>query len=650
MMRIRLDIQSISAVTSQSSKERVDAYSNFMTTLAGVDERLANVEAMLRAQTEQVKRSQFLQVGLSYRMPPARRKLSSTMSKSFLGATSAEGVGIRMTPRSLLCKPGCACKCHVRVKASTPAVLNRLLGQLFIGYSGLPALGPECNIDSCQKLRSTHLSLEYWFPMEFLTSKIIRLQIGYQPTTGTLLQLDTLRRVPDTAQCVNYALSGNIEGLKYLFYRGLASPRDVSSTRGYSLLRWAIYGKQYKTGRFLLHAGADPDYRPISANDNSPRNKACHFLLEGGLPDADAEALQALTLGGHFEDFVDSSNFTQVHRIVLGLSLNNLEERLLRHPEEINAVDAMGRTPLAWAAARGDSRVVIALLQHGADPNIIDVQLSGPVSNAAARGHTICVRLLLEAGADPDDTLPPGVKKGSPLNVAARGATDVVLLKSLLDFGANPDSCGVDGITALIHAARIDNSSFAVLLLESGADVNVVSTSGSTPLTTAVTHNSHNVLRLIIERWHEYTDCPRLKSQSLLHIVAQYADVETLNILANSDHLRMSYDRHYALADFKDLLDKRPDISQDILSAFNELLNIINYMPDPRQGVEGLMEGGFFSCPPSRANSDLENHEQFHSFCKHPTSLSDAWDEKDVESAHSMHESDDSFEDALDGL
>ncbi len=51
------------------------------------------------------------------------------------------------------------------------------------------------------------------------------------------MSLSTLRRVPDSAQSVNFALNGNIEGLKDLFIRGLASPRDVSTTRGYSVLR-----------------------------------------------------------------------------------------------------------------------------------------------------------------------------------------------------------------------------------------------------------------------------------------------------------------------------------------------------------------------------------------------------------------------------
>lgn len=91
------------------------------------------------------------------------------------------------------------------------------------------------------------------------------------------------------------------------------------------------------------------------------------------------------------DDFIDEAKFTQTHRIVLGLSGQNLEQEIIFHPEDIDAQDTMGRTLLAWAAARGDRRAIVTLLSHGANPNIIDVQLSGPVSNAASQGHTLSV-------------------------------------------------------------------------------------------------------------------------------------------------------------------------------------------------------------------------------------------------------------------
>ena len=656
MMRIRLDIETISTVTLQSSQDQIAQQEKFVSSLAGVDERVSRVEAMLQAQAYQLLANQSKQVGSSYnvsatpprRSPPLAKNISTTSVRS-------EGLGVRVTPYVIVCRSGCACTCHLQQKFSSSALLNRVFGQLFVGYAGLPLISPKCNTQTCQESRASQINLEYWFPLGFFSSTIIRMQAGYQPNIGALVQLDTLRRVPDTAQCVNYALNGDIERLKYLFSQGLASPRDVSTTRGYSVLRWALYGKQYKTCEFLVHEGADPDYRPIAASDNSPRRKACHFLLEGGLSDTATSALQALTRGSHFDDFVDEARFSQIHRIVLGLSMRSLEEDIILRPEEVNAVDAMGRTPLAWAAARGNTRAVVTLLSHGADPNKIDVQLSGPVSNAAAQGHTVSVRLLLEAGAHPDPPKPDGVKKGSPLNCAARNGTDALLLKSLLDFGADVDSAGTDGKTALIQVARTDNASFATLLLEYGADINAISTSGSTPLTTAITHNSHNVLRLILDRWHEYSDCPRLKGPHLLQIAALYADLKTLNILAATDHFRLKHDEHYTIGDFGSRLRQRLDLTDELALAFNELLSIINRVLDLTEDIKSLLESGFLFHSPSRSSSGMENvDKECNSGCKDNVSCLASRLDSDVERynevADNDHDSDGNFEDAFDTL
>lgn len=521
---------------------------------------------------------------------------------------SSEDLGVYISP-IIACHSGCHCACHSSQRLHSPSVLNRVLGQLFVGYSGLPGLNLKCSLEACRNSRVSKVSVEYWFPLASL-STIVRVQMGYQQNLGSFFHLDTLRRVPDAAQCVNFALNGDIEGLKYSFKNGLASPRDVSTTRGYSLLRWALYGKQYETCEFLINAGADPDYRPIAASDNSPRIKACHFLLEGGLSKTATGALRTITKGSRFDDFIEEAGFTQTHRIVLGLSLLSLEEEIARSPDDVDAVDAMGRTPLAWAAARGDTSAIVTLLSHGADPNTIDVQLSGPLSNAAAQGHIVSVRLLLEAGALPDTSIPGHEIKGSPLNCAARNATDVLLLRSLLDFGADVDSSGVDGKTALIHAARRDNASFAMLLLENGADIHSTSTTGATPLTTAITYNSHTILRLILGRWHEYPACLRLKGPHLLQIAAMYADIETLRILAATDHFRTKYDRHSAIGDFGDRLRQRPDFTPELALAFDDLVSIISQSPNERKDTEHLLENGFLSCHSPLVDSGFQGREQ----------------------------------------
>lgn len=589
MARIRVDLENISSVSSTSAEHQIHMEQNIQTSLVHhrddlavslsqlyeqVDQRIGSVEALLKRHTDHLQFSQSNQLGNSYgRRPSFSRSaiVSRQPTQHETDIKSSGDVGIRVA-RYATCSPGCPCRCHTHKRRSTPGLVNRVFGQLFIGYTGLPLVNAQCDTDMCERKQPARVSVEYWFPLGFLWSSIVRLQATYQPNIGPQFELSTLRRVPDSAQCVNFALTGNVEGLKDLFKRGLASPRDVSTTRGYSVLRWAMYGKQYQTCKFLLYAGADPDYRPIAASDNSPRNKAHQALLMGRLSDVDVEALRCLTQG---DDFVEEQNYTILHRIILGLSMANLEEEICLHSELINARDAMDRTPLAWAACRGDDRAIVVLLSHGAEFDTLDVQHSAPVCHAADRNYVTCVRLLLEAGADPNIAKNHGFKVGDGLNTAARNASDPLILKTLLDFGADVESSGVDGMTPLIHASRRDNASFAVLLLEYGANINATNSAGQTPLTVAVAYNSHNVLRLLLDRWFEYSECPRLKGPHLLQIVAIHADLETMTILRDSDHLRLRYDENYTLGDFATRLSQRAGVTEKLVLAFEGLIDVI---------------------------------------------------------------------------
>lgn len=254
----------------------------------------------------------------------------------------------------------------------------------------------------------------------------------------------------------------------------------------------------------------------------------------------------------------------------------------------------MGRTPLSWAAAKGDERAVAILLGYGADPNSMDVQVSTPLDNAADRGYASCCRLLLEAGAHPDPKKPKGLKTGSALNCAARNTRDPLMLKTLLDFNADIESCGVDGKTSLIHVSRTDNVASALLLLEYGADINATSITGETPLTTAIIHNSHNVFRLLLQRWVEYGECPRMRGAHILQLVATYADVETINILSTAEHFNVRYDAGYGdkYRDYSALIQQRFDASPKLVQAFEELADTIRTEPKHRQSVISLMEKG----------------------------------------------------------
>lgn len=263
-------------------------------------------------------------------------------------------------------------------------------------------------------------------------------------------------------------------------------------------------------------------YRPIAESDDSPSDKARDIILRGRISQEVADILRLISEGS---DYIERQNFTRIHKIVLSLCGGDLEEEIRQNPRSVDFVDATGRTALQWAAARGDERGLVTLLSWGADPNNMDEKLNTPLTLAANQNHAVCVRLLLEAGALPDPELPRGVKFGTQLNCAARNARDPMVMKTLLDFNADIEASGVDGVTPLLHVARGNSAAHAMLLLEYGANINARSKSGQTPLTAAIQYNNHAVLKLLLERWFEYNQCPRLSGPNLLEIVALYADV-----------------------------------------------------------------------------------------------------------------------------
>ena len=260
MLRIRLDIEQISTITShfssQTAQERSLLREDILSGLAShrdgvidhlnhvyrqVDERIAKVEGVLKAQSDEARLSPLGSMRAIQKSHPTGRKWRLQCSPGIPTIENStcprsEGVRVRLNRYTSTCPVACTCICHTIIRASTTAMIDRVLGQLFIGYAGLPLLNPKCDAEGCRKSRSPWISLEYWFPLGYFWSQIFRLQVAYRTNFGPQVSLRTLRRVPDTALSIKYALTGNIEGLKTLFTRGLASPVDVCSSRGYSLL------------------------------------------------------------------------------------------------------------------------------------------------------------------------------------------------------------------------------------------------------------------------------------------------------------------------------------------------------------------------------------------------------------------------------
>ncbi len=129
-----------------------------------VDQRIAKVEELLKAQADQVQTGQSNQLGLLYRARPINRRRSSPMAIATvqpMQPARSEGVRVRLNQYASTCRPGCNCACHAPRKSATPALVASVLGRLFINYAGLPILSAKCDSAECEKSQIPHISVEY---------------------------------------------------------------------------------------------------------------------------------------------------------------------------------------------------------------------------------------------------------------------------------------------------------------------------------------------------------------------------------------------------------------------------------------------------------------------------------------------------------
>lgn len=222
--------------------------------------------------------------------------------------------------------------------------------------------------------------------------------------------------------------------------------------------------------------------------------------------------------------------FSHIHKVALGILPISLESELKNEQYRglVNALDCRGRTPLHWAANRGDTSAVGFLLEAGAKADAKDELRGTPLSLAASSGSVRILELLILARANIQKMNSQGTQA---LYYASRHQSDVAPVKLLLDAGAQVDCRNNRAHTPLTGAAITNRDGIGAYLLDRGADMQNRGVYGDTPLFEAIIHNSHEFLELLLRRGVKYTGVNNAGS-TILHAIAREADVKTIEILA----------------------------------------------------------------------------------------------------------------------
>lgn len=152
-------------------------------------------------------------------------------------------------------------------------------------------------------------------------------------------------------------------------------------------------------------------------------------------------------------------------------------------------------TALMKAVQANDIARVKELIAQGVDVSALDENQDAPLIIAAYKGHTEIVKLLLEAGADVT-AVDPGMKATALHAAAYAGRTAAARL--LIKHGIDIDKQGpFNGYTALHDAIWQNNVETAEVLIDAGANLNIKSNAGETPLDLAKSHRRQKIVELI---------------------------------------------------------------------------------------------------------------------------------------------------------
>jgi ankyrin len=315
------------------------------------------------------------------------------------------------------------------------------------------------------------------------------------------------------------ARTGNIAAARLLLRHGA----DVNATEnwgGQTALMWAAARQHPEMVEFLIENGAEVDKRAIDRNwerrvTAEPRVKE---MLTGGFTpllyavrEDCLDCVKKLLDAGADINKPDPDNVSPLVLALLNMRYD-VARYLIEQGADVNQWDYWGRTPL-YAAA---------------DMNILPASARGDLPPLEEVTGLDIARLLLEKGADPDYglKLPPPPRNivfdragdngvmttgSTPLQRAAYGC-DIEMMQLLLDHGADLQLASFNGVTPMIAltnpgGSRNRNKSEEsvmqglAVLIEAGADINQRGGNfDETPLHTTARLNWQTVVKFLVEQ------------------------------------------------------------------------------------------------------------------------------------------------------
>jgi len=242
-----------------------------------------------------------------------------------------------------------------------------------------------------------------------------------------------------------------------------------------------------------------------------------------------AQLTEILKKGAHVNE-QDQRGNTPLH-LAAQRGHGILVQFLVDHKADVNRKNIFNYIPLHLASAEGHTAIVQALIVAGSKINLPGPAVMSPLHLAALGGHFLTVMALIKGGAIVDLRNAYGQ---TPLDAAAETANGVAIANALINAGLNVNAQDPIGNTPLHAASYLGNIELVQLLIAAGADLDITSFRGHTPLQEALA----NKKQIMVELLKDYAQ--RIKS-------AQLRVSSISQVLARATHRRLGATTPFSL-------------------------------------------------------------------------------------------------------
>lgn len=259
---------------------------------------------------------------------------------------------------------------------------------------------------------------------------------------------------------------------------------SVLDHKGKAPLHYAAEYASIEVVEALLNNGADVNEETLERRGWSDYGMTPLFYAASRKDSAVAELLLSSGANVNHED---SRGETPLH-----YASDAVAPLLLNAGADVHALSIYGRTPLFMAVERRQSQAAKLLIEAGAEVNLVDYFGGNtPLLTACVGGCGDCIRLLLDAGADVNVT--DDCECTALYKACWDGECDLGCVKLLVEAGAD-----VNAGAPIIGAARCGEFDNVLYLMEKGADINVKTDDGFSPLGFAIRSGQTKIAKLLL--------------------------------------------------------------------------------------------------------------------------------------------------------